>query len=204
MPTLAILALWLASARRVPQSAEHIGLGYLLDVLITGKRVTVEATAEEYLEMVSVGQEPSFHALNQEMSVVVRGIIRLVPAIAHPQMKPRSGTLRDRAFAIYQQYGESPLVARSQRDTKLVKCALPTATGDDLRHAPNQACLGKKGAKTLAASRAQLPTIAASFDIDPDGHQRFPPISPELQSSPKRYFSSQWESSSLSSRFIFV
>src|SRR4051794_20101867 len=52
----------------------------------------------------------------------------------------------------------------------------------------------------LAKQRIQQLTLAATFDVKPDAHQRFPPNSPLLQSSPSVYFSSHALSSSASRR----
>ena len=75
----------------------------------------IEAAAEVCGQAVLVGQEPSLHALDHQVGMFVRCIMRPVPTVARLQVKPRSVAIRDRTFTVDEQDDELLFFACTQR-----------------------------------------------------------------------------------------
>ena len=178
---LAVRALGSGIAGSGVQSAFKVLLRDLLDIRSTGKRVVTEAIAEVSGQCGTVSQKPRLHALDHQVDVVVGGTGRPVPAVTILQVPPRSGSRRDRPFAVNEQHDRIVSAGRTERVTKVIIGLLPAAGGENPGHASFEARIQEERPKCLPALGLGRVSIAASLDVEPGAHQRVPPSPPRIQ-----------------------
>ena len=71
-------------------------------------------------------------------------------------------------------------------------------------HATGKSLAFEKTCECLATTDLLLLRVASTFDVQMGTHQRVPPSSPRIHSSPRRYFSSHTLRASADKRVILV
>lgn len=102
MAALAVPALARALLRRAIQASLKVCFRDVFDICPPRKCTPIEAVAEIVRQRFLVCEEPGFHALNHEVGVFVRSLGGFTPIVAFSQVRPRTGILGHRSFAIHQ------------------------------------------------------------------------------------------------------
>ena len=146
-----------------------------------------ESFPKELFQAVYICKKPRFHTLDHEMHIVVVGVVWPLPPISLLQVRPWIASMRDGILAVHQQQYRTPLGLRlGQLGPKLVKRLVSRATCMNPRHPTGESSFLEELAEPLATIDLQLLRVPPSLNVYSDAHQRLPPMSPDLHSSPSR------------------
>lgn len=199
MPCLVVFAFGLGWFRRVFQPSFQIIFWNSLDFCRTAwEAVRQKPVAVEESQHLPICQKPRFHCLHHWKDLVAVERWKSPPVSRLQVLDSSDGCCWP--FGIDQKCTDFSRIACMNCSPEPVECLVSVAAGNNSgpRFTGSGFCAVR--CKTLSASRNRVFVVPAAFDIDSDRHQRFPPISPLVQSLPSEYLSSQTSNPFPSSR----
>ena len=186
---LVILAL-VGHACRSHEAIHDVAFRRVFRIWVSGSGVGFELAAVEVDEGLSVGKEPRFHALHHQVDLIGWDLHRASPSVTALQVGPRRGALCNGIFRVHQKDG-ARVRFLFQRAAEIVACFVAAATRFNSRLRAFAQRLPEKLDKSLFEGGACSVLVASALRENANRHQRFPPIWPFRQSSPRLYFCSQ-------------
>lgn len=165
-----------------------------------GKGRDLKIISVVFLQRLSIGHDPCFHAGNHEQHVQVVNPCRLGPSISSLKVLPSPLDVLDWIFAV-NEHRDKLVFFDFTKGRSEVPVGIPSrATRDKGRHHGKSAFL-KKRPEAPATLNMEFLRVPSSFDVYLTLHQRVPPISPLSHNCPRRYSFSHSLSSSWFNRF---
>ncbi len=144
------------------------------------------------VQRVPIRHKPCFHDLYHQEGLIVAGARRSIPTVTRLKVPPRGVAGCRVRLAVHEQERDPPRTRVPNRRLKEIEGSGSPAAAHDSRHAPFKSGSFEELRPGAAEEACKvLVSISAAFDVDHRAHQRLPPSSPELQSSPRLYLSNQ-------------
>ena len=172
------------------QCREDGRLGDVLQHRPLAKAPFPQRCAEVLAERAPVGQEPRFHHLDHEKSLIVAGVLRSVNIGLCFQVLPHRMSSRDGLLAVNEKEWQLPRTRIRDGGSEQVQGLRAPFSTDDPGQMSCQTSAFKKRSPSGADESVVQRTRSSTLCVDLRAHERFPPISPLLHRSPSVYFSS--------------
>ena len=189
---LALVVGSLTGGGRTGKCRQDIRLGYNFESRPLRKGVLAKAGTKIPPQRGPVCQEPRIHGLHHQEHLIVASVWRAIPFISFVEVLPYRVSDRHGCFAVHQQEGHSSLAWVSDLPCEQIESAVSWPSTDDFRHMSlKPRCLEERRPGASEESFELLILVSPAFDENHCPHQRLPPSTPEPQSSPRLYLSSQ-------------
>ena len=173
-----------ARCRGALQRVHDIRLRNILQPGPRRNRLRSETLSEVTPKRSPVSDEPSLHELHHQEGAIVRRSRRAGPAVPILEVPPGRMPRRHRRFAVHQEdrdsFGVLLLYGRGETPIGLVA----GSASNHFRQPAAQAGGLEERTPRLPEPEGVPLALSAAFDVEGGLHQRFPPNSPEIHSSP--------------------